>query len=130
MGDSTPQSSKSDRKHTRFRVADCRELVATIDPQFEAVLVNVGEGGAGFYSTVCYQRLKVGNRVFSQFRLEGVTADPIDIQGRVAHITPVDLNGKVVTFYGVEFLTAHQTRIAPIIEALRSYAGSGKVVAY
>jgi hypothetical protein len=104
--------------------------VATIDPQFEAVLVNIGEGGAGFYSTICHQRLKVGNRVFSQFRFEGVTTEPVDIQGRIAHITPVDLNGKVVTFYGVEFLTAHQSRIAPIIEALRSYAGAGKVLPY
>jgi len=117
------------RKFPRFNVHRLNELKAKIDRHrtFEQV-ITLGIGGCGFYGTLESKHfLTPVKRVFSIFEFEGVTSQPVEIQGNLLYARDIQLNDEKIVFFGVEFIEAHQKLIEPIVQKLEALKEAGKV---
>jgi hypothetical protein len=116
------------RRHNRFNVAKLEPLKARIDKiRDKERLVTFSKGGCGFFGTDNSWPLSPTKRVFCSFLFEGVMEEPLVIQGNIIYMNAVNVDGKKVVYYGVQFLPSQQAIVDPIVKKLEELRLQGLV---
>lgn len=116
------------RQFPRYKVSGLSEIRGQIDRRHEGShVVTFGEGGCGFYEMNQASPLEPIRRVFCTFEMKNILPGAVEVQGTLVYAKPLDLNGRRVIFYGVEFLESHRAAIIPIVKKLEALKGEGKI---
>jgi len=124
------------RKFPRYRIYDFEALKVTIESQFYGLdhTVILGAGGCGVYGESMderlNERLKLGKkvRVTLHIQLSGLFEDPVEVQANVLYMLPMSLGGKLVYYYGLEFIPAHRKRVSSIVREIEDLSQAGKIM--
>ncbi len=116
------------RQFPRYRVDELESLHAKIDKNSEGErLIMIGLGGCGFYGFQESPFLRPVRRVNSIIQMDGVLTEPVEIQGRLLYAQDLEIEGKKVIFYGIEFIPPHRPLIEPIIHKLDELLKEGQI---
>lgn len=124
------------RKFPRYRVYDFKALEIAIDCPFYGLdhVLNIGAGGCGFLGSALDERLndrlKVGRKVRVTLRmcLSGTSGEGVEIQANILYALPIQMGGRVVFYYGLEFIPAHRRRVAEIVREIEELSQAGKIM--
>ena len=90
-------------------------------------LVNISQGGAGFYSSLPLGSINVGRTQTCTFEFPPFMSQPLRIQARIIHITEIKKDDKKYVTYGVEFLEAERVKVEPLISELERMTKLGLI---
>jgi len=124
---SQSKRATSQRKHPRYNVAHFEGLEVQLNLHCDEKLVSLGQGGCGFYTMKESEALMPPKRIYCRLRFEGLSDEPLEIQGNLLYCRPYEVAGKKVYYYGVEFLQAFQNRLDGMAKKLEELAGDGFV---
>ncbi len=112
------------RSSSRFTVSQVSELKVYVAGRKEPYpLVSLSAGGCGIYLMEPDARLEPSGtsekrKITFQFEFEGIIKGRETIQGLALYRREIDLQGKIVYYYGFEFLENDRAKIQPIVDEI------------
>ena len=115
------------RRWPRYHVSQLPLLQGEFDRTVkDPKLVTLGYGGCGFYHIDPMIPLAPIRKVISSFRW-GDEIAVSDVQGKLIYARELEISGKKIFYYGVEFLDAFRDKVKDIVDKLELCAKEGSV---
>lgn len=114
------------RVHSRYDVSTTVDLNGKTNknPSGER-LMTFSIAGCGFWSLVDEFRMKIGDVLECEFRLDN--GEKIHVHGAVLYTNPYPLNGVIGRYYGIRFLGDYESKIRPILQEIEARHMNGKI---
>lgn len=88
-------------------------------------LVTISIAGCGFASLVDDFKLRAGDVLDCEFKIEGLPA--AEIKAALLYTNPYPIQGLIGRFYGLRFLGDYESKMRPIIDRLEALKMEGKI---
>ena len=113
------------RKFPRYDVENYPQLQGTFaSHRNHDRLHTIGLGGCGFYGLSTEPVLELKTELKCVFEWKEVLSSAIEVNGILVYAPRVEVKGKNLFYYGIEFLESERERLHPIISKLEEFAGN------
>ncbi|MGA0164025.1 MAG: PilZ domain-containing protein [Bdellovibrionota bacterium] len=115
------------RRFPRYDVSNLSQFSAkTKQGPIGETLVNVSEGGCGFWAPAEDFRSSQGQQVEIELNAKGVIPEPLLLHGAVAYVIPYPYEGQLGFMYGIKFYDESCQKVLGLIEYLKELHNDGK----
>jgi hypothetical protein len=116
------------RRFPRYDVSSLSQFSAkTAQGSIGEILVNLSEGGCGFWAPAEDFRSTQGQQVKLEMRVEGVSKESLNLEGSVAYVIPYPYEGQLGFMYGIKFSEESCSRVQGLVEYLKDLFDGGKI---